>query len=97
MSLVGWTLATMSSNMQKARYVKLIELVSRFGIDLLCCSELGQPEPLKRRSIMCVDQNEMALPDTRCTNETKPHDTDQCGANLPYCNSDDNSSESNMI
>lgn len=52
--------------------------------------ELGQPDPLKRRSIMCVDQNEMALPDTRCTNETKPHDTDACGANLPYCNSDDN-------
>lgn len=59
--------------------------------------KLGQPEPLKRRSIMCVDQNEMALPDTRCTNETKPHDTDTCGANLPYCNSDDNNSESNMI
>ncbi|KAG4065960.1 hypothetical protein HA402_006678 [Bradysia odoriphaga] len=61
------------------------------------CKKHGQPEPLKRRSIMCVDQNEMALPDTRCTNETKPHDTDACGANLPYCNSDDNNSESNMI
>lgn len=67
------------------------------------CSEMyffyritGQPDPMKRRSIMCVDQNEMALPDTRCTNETKPHDTDACGS-LPYCNADDDNSESNMI
>lgn len=46
---------------------------------------------------MCVDQNELALPDIRCTNESKPSDTELCGKNIPFCHSDDNNSENNLI
>lgn len=95
--LVGRTMAVMSSNMQKAWYVNFTATQNCWKFISFSFIAKGQPDPMKRRSIMCVDQNEMALPDTRCTNETKPQDTATCGANLPYCNSDDNNSESNMI
>lgn len=59
---------------------------------------LDKPEPIKRRSIMCIDQNEMALPDSRCTDETKPFDTEPCGTQIPVCRyDDDNNSETNSI
>lgn len=95
MSLVGGTVAVMPSNMQKAWYVKTLFIGSGRLEIIFKYLNPGQPEPLKRRSIMCVDQNEMALPDTRCTNETKPNDSGKCSANLPYCDADDN--ENNMI
>lgn len=48
------------------------------------CQKLGEPEPIRRRSIMCVDQNEMALPDSQCEEERRPKDTDSCA--IPLCN-----------
>lgn len=36
---------------------------------------------------MCVDQNELALPDLRCDIDNKPHDTEPCGTILPKCES----------
>lgn len=48
-----------------------------------------QPNPVKRRSIMCVDQNEIALSDSHCTVETRPIDSEICGQYLPICNDDD--------
>lgn len=58
---------------------------------------LGQPEPLKKRSIMCVDQNEMALSDLRCNLDQRPIDVETCGKGVPFCNSDDDNSENNII
>lgn len=60
---------------------------------------LGQPHPMKRRTIMCVDYNENALSDDSCTNlGERPFETEFCDINLPYCNGEeDNNENSNMI
>lgn len=53
------------------------------------CKKKGAPDPVKRRSIICLDQNEIVLPDSRCEVEKKPIDTEKCGANIPLCETDD--------
>lgn len=59
----------------------------------------GQPHPMKRRTIMCVDYRENALSDASCSNiEERPMETDLCDMNLPFCNGEeDNNENSNMI
>lgn len=52
---------------------------------------------MKKRSIMCVDHNEMALSDLRCNADTRPIDIELCGKSIPYCNSDDDNNENNII
>lgn len=62
------------------------------------CKRLDDTEPVKRRSIMCVDQNDLALPDLRCEAKEKPDDTEPCGTILPKCNgSEEDSAENNTI
>lgn len=57
----------------------------------------GQPHPVKRRTIMCVDFMENALSDASCSNiEERPIETALCDINLPYCE-EDNNENSNMI
>lgn len=48
---------------------------------------------------MCVDYNENALSDHSCSNVgERPHETEFCDKNLPYCNGEeDNNENSNMI
>lgn len=60
---------------------------------------VGQPNPVKRRTIMCVDFEETALSDTSCNNlEERPSETEICNINLPYCSGDeDNNENSNMV
>lgn len=53
----------------------------------ITCKMKGASDPVKRRSIMCIDQNEQALPDSKCADEMKPHDTEPCGTILPFCDS----------
>ncbi|CAG9857813.1 unnamed protein product [Phyllotreta striolata] len=43
-------------------------------------------KPLKRRSVMCVDDKDLALPDKFCDKKTKPTEYRQC-SNLPPCES----------
>jgi hypothetical protein len=45
---------------------------------------------------MCVDQNEMALPDERCT-ENRPVDTEPCPGKLPFCNLDGNDYDTDAV
>lgn len=65
----------------------------------MCFLSSGQPHPVKRRTIMCVDYKENALPDTSCSNiEERPSETEMCDTNLPFCNGEeDNNENSNMI
>lgn len=39
---------------------------------------------MRRRAIMCVDQNEMAMPDNQCDVETRPMEMEPCS--VPLCN-----------
>uniref|UniRef100_A0A336MHP1 CSON001890 protein n=1 Tax=Culicoides sonorensis TaxID=179676 RepID=A0A336MHP1_CULSO len=48
------------------------------------CHKFGDPDPIRRRSIMCVDQNEIALPTAQCNDQARPKETDTC--NVPLCN-----------
>ncbi|XP_055304525.1 A disintegrin and metalloproteinase with thrombospondin motifs 7 [Sitodiplosis mosellana] len=63
------------------------------------CRRHGQPPPVKRRTIMCVDFKENALSDSSCSNiEERPSETEICDINLPFCNGEeDNNENSNMI
>jgi hypothetical protein len=45
---------------------------------------------MKKRTILCVDQNEIALPEEQCEEDQKPHDYEQCSLILPPCSIDDN-------
>ena len=48
---------------------------------------------MRRRSIMCIDQKEMALPDTSCKSETKPLDAEPC--DVPTCDANDINEKNN--
>ncbi|XP_017770660.1 PREDICTED: A disintegrin and metalloproteinase with thrombospondin motifs 7, partial [Nicrophorus vespilloides] len=50
------------------------------------CTKKGE-KPLRRRSVMCVDGLEMALPDHYCSTHTKPTEREVCRA-LPPCSED---------
>lgn len=45
---------------------------------------------MKRRTIMCVDQHEFALPSEQCVSQEKPNDIEICSSTLPFCNIDSN-------
>lgn len=47
-------------------------------------------QPLKKRTILCVDQNEYALPSEQCEDQLRPKDYEPCSLMLPPCNLDDN-------
>lgn len=44
---------------------------------------------MKKRTILCVDQNEIALPEEQCEDQPKPSDYEQCSLILPKCSTDD--------
>jgi hypothetical protein len=44
---------------------------------------------MKRRTILCVDQNEIALTADQCEDHPKPRDVEQCSQKLPECSEDD--------
>lgn len=44
---------------------------------------------MKRRTILCVDQNEYALPPEQCQDQARPNDFEPCSAVLPTCSDDD--------
>lgn len=47
-------------------------------------------KPLKKRTILCIDQNELALPTEQCEDHPRPNDYEPCGQILPPCSLDDN-------
>lgn len=47
-------------------------------------------KPMKKRTILCVDQNEYALPSEQCVDEIRPSDFEPCSLMLPPCSIDDN-------
>jgi hypothetical protein len=44
---------------------------------------------MKRRTILCVDQNEIALTADQCEDQHRPKDVELCSLNLPECSDDD--------
>lgn len=44
---------------------------------------------MKRRTILCVDQNEYALPPEQCADQPRPHDYEPCSLILPTCSGDE--------
>lgn len=54
-------------------------------------------EPLyahRKRTVMCVDQNQEALPDTGCKDQDRPSDLEQCNTVLPFCSDKDDENDS---
>lgn len=47
---------------------------------------------MKKRTILCVDQNETALTEDQCDASQKPSDYEQCSSVLPPCIIEDNDS-----
>lgn len=45
--------------------------------------------PMKRRTILCVDQNEYALPPEQCEDQPRPNDFEPCSLVLPTCSGDE--------
>ncbi|CAO1378309.1 unnamed protein product [Diamesa serratosioi] len=43
-------------------------------------------EPMKRRTIMCVDHHEFALPSKQCLGQERPIDIEICSSVMPSCN-----------
>ncbi|XP_020715163.1 A disintegrin and metalloproteinase with thrombospondin motifs 6 isoform X2 [Ceratitis capitata] len=41
--------------------------------------------PVRRRTVMCLDQNEVVVEDDRCNSTVKPLSTEPCSLNLPTC------------
>jgi Thrombospondin type 1 domain len=52
------------------------------------CQKVGETTPIRKRSIMCVDQNQQALPDERCDADSRPVDAEFCPGKLPFCSLD---------
>lgn len=47
-------------------------------------------KPMKKRTILCVDQNEYALPSEQCEGQPQPSDFEPCSLMLPLCGVDEN-------
>lgn len=47
-------------------------------------------KPMRKRSILCVDQNEMSLPKEDCRELPYPSEYEPCTPTLPQCKVDDN-------
>lgn len=52
---------------------------------------------MKKRSIICLDHNDIVLPDNRCNNQTKPIDIEPCSFNIPICNLDEENNNPDEI
>ncbi|XP_067642370.1 A disintegrin and metalloproteinase with thrombospondin motifs 12 isoform X2 [Eurosta solidaginis] len=46
--------------------------------------------PIRRRSVMCLDQHDIVVEDNRCNVTLKPPDAELCNDDLPVCKVDDN-------
>lgn len=53
------------------------------------CKTRGTPDPIQRRSIMCVDHKDDPIADSRCQDLERPVDTKPCSTVVPYCDYDD--------
>ncbi|KAG5674191.1 hypothetical protein PVAND_004173 [Polypedilum vanderplanki] len=53
------------------------------------CQKQGEPKPMKRRTILCVDQNDLALDENQCDESSKPIDVEECSLKLPECTLND--------
>ncbi|XP_058824477.1 A disintegrin and metalloproteinase with thrombospondin motifs 12 [Topomyia yanbarensis] len=49
------------------------------------CRKPGDSNPIRKRSILCVDQNLNAQPDSRCEGKSRPTDNEPCPGRLPLC------------
>ncbi|XP_037889162.1 A disintegrin and metalloproteinase with thrombospondin motifs 7 isoform X2 [Glossina fuscipes] len=49
------------------------------------CRSENAPLPVRRRSVMCLNQNEILLDDDECNPSTRPADVEYCEQNLPDC------------
>ncbi|XP_030378333.1 A disintegrin and metalloproteinase with thrombospondin motifs 7 [Scaptodrosophila lebanonensis] len=49
------------------------------------CRQPGAPPPLRRRSIVCLDQHDVVVVDGQCTQLAKPAETEPCEGHLPEC------------
>lgn len=49
------------------------------------CRNPDLPPPIRRRSVMCLDQHEVVQDDEKCNPSTRPIDADYCESNLPDC------------
>lgn len=47
-------------------------------------------KPMKKRTILCVDHNEYALPSEQCEGQPQPSDFEPCSLMLPLCGVDEN-------
>lgn len=53
------------------------------------CRKRGEPEPMKHRSVLCVDQYQNAVSESNCAELQRPEDEEPCGQIFPYCESDE--------
>lgn len=53
------------------------------------CKRRGDPEPMKRRSVICVDQDSNAVGESNCAELDRPDSTETCGQIFPYCESEE--------
>ncbi|XP_055914270.1 A disintegrin and metalloproteinase with thrombospondin motifs 7 [Eupeodes corollae] len=62
--------------------------IGQWQLCSVTCKIPGSPSPVKRRSIMCLDQNDEVLAESMCNNATRPVDVESCGLSIPICSSD---------
>lgn len=53
------------------------------------CKKRGDPEPMKRRSVLCVDKDSTAVSESNCAELERPDDTESCGQLFPFCESEE--------
>lgn len=70
-------------------WLSLIIIVFLIFLFLLIGNLGDNTKPLKRRTILCVDQNEYALPPEQCEEQPRPNDHEPCSLILPVCNADE--------
>lgn len=49
------------------------------------CKSLDTPLPVRRRSVMCLDENDIVVDDEECNPLTRPLETEYCEQHLPDC------------
>ncbi|KAH8363804.1 hypothetical protein KR200_009514 [Drosophila serrata] len=54
---------------------------------LTCRPPGSSAPPLRRRSVVCLDQHDVVVADAECGPLAKPPETEPCEATLPYCRS----------
>lgn len=55
------------------------------------CKKRGDPEPMKRRTVLCVDQDTNAVTEGNCAELERPDSTEPCGQVVSYCESEEQS------